>query len=282
MVSQTTTSSAKAWRPDLNVFAAADVLPDAAILTTSTVAGQIEGDAPSVRVAYVSDDTAAFVAEGAEIPEGDPTLSEALIYTRKISQLIRISREQYRQQGTAEQLAQSVGRALIRKGDNAYLVQPAPTAPDVAPVAGLVNTTGLENGDEISGSLDALVDLVAGLQANGANPSHIVIDPIGWAEVRKLKTATGSNQSLVGAGVTDAALQLLGLPVVVNREMPTLTGLVIDSTAVVSAVGPVEIATSEEQYFSSDSVAVRATWRTGHTVPRTNRLGKFTVADPTA
>jgi hypothetical protein len=31
-------------------------------------------------------------------------------------------------------------------------------------------------------------------------------------------------------------------------------------------------------YFSSDGVGIRATWRTGHGIPRPERIGKFTVA----
>jgi hypothetical protein len=45
----------------------------------------------------------------------------------------------------------------------------------------------------------------------------------------------------------------------------------------VSAVGPVNIATSDQHYFSSDSIALRATWRIGWNVVRPNRIGVFTV-----
>jgi hypothetical protein len=56
----TTATSAAAWRPDLYEFAPADVLPEALIMQCSTVAGNIEGNAPSVRVGYVDDNTATF------------------------------------------------------------------------------------------------------------------------------------------------------------------------------------------------------------------------------
>ena len=64
MTTQTTTTAAFPWRPDLSVFGAQDVLPSAAIFVASTVRGRIEGDAPAMRVAYIVDDTAEFVAEG--------------------------------------------------------------------------------------------------------------------------------------------------------------------------------------------------------------------------
>ncbi|MEV0851479.1 phage major capsid protein [Nocardia fluminea] len=279
MATETTVNSAGAWRPDLQAFAPVDVVPDALILETSTVAGSVEGDAPVVRVAYVDDADAQFTDEGAAIPEADPDLSEALIHTRKITQLVRLSREQYAQNGTAEQLATSVSRAVTKKANLAYVAQVAPTLPAVAPVAGLVNVSGIVAGDAVTGSLDALVDLIAELQANDATPTHLILDPLGWAELRKLKTATGSNQSLIGAGVEDAALTLLGLPVIVSNVMPASTGLVVDKTAVISAAGSILIATSTDAYFGSDSIGLRATWRIGHTVPRPDRLGKFTIGE---
>jgi hypothetical protein len=45
--------------------------------------------------------------------------------------------------------------------------------------------------------------------------------------------------------------------------MTNYSGLVIDRSAIVSAVGSVLIATSEHQYFDSDSVGVRATGDSG-------------------
>ena len=76
---ETTLTSAKAWSPDVTGVAPDIAVPDALILKTSTVAGSIEGDAPAVRVQYIDDATAGFVAEGAALPEADPNLSEALV-----------------------------------------------------------------------------------------------------------------------------------------------------------------------------------------------------------
>lgn len=274
----TTSNSAGAWRPDTTAFAPTDVIPDALILACSTIAGSIEGDAPSVRVAYVDDDEAVFKAEGADLDEGNPALSEVLIHTAKITQLVRLSNEQWNQQGTPEQLATSVGRAIARRANLAFVAEAAPTGPAVAPAAGLVNVTDVVVGDPVTESLDALVDLVATLQANLATPSHILVDPQGWAELRKLKQGTELNASLLGAGTTDALPMLLSLPVLVDPAVPALTGIVVDRRAIVSAVGRIIVATSTDRYFDSDSVALRATWRIGHAVVRPDRIGTFTIA----
>ena len=273
----TTANSAAAWAPDLFTFAAADAVPEALYVQCTTVSGSIEGDQPSVRAAYVVDDEATFTAEGSPIDEAQPGLSEVLIHTSKVTQLVRLSNEQYRQAGTPAQLSQSVSRAITRRADIALVAEPAPS-PGVAPAAGLLNWPGIVDGGAVSESLDALVDLIAQLQVNLSTPTHVLLDPLGWAAFRKLKTGEAYNSTLLGAGTSDAQQLLFSLPVIVNVALPAYSGLVIDRNAIISAVGAVNIATSSDVYFDSDSVGLRATWRVGHAVVRPNRIGKFTVA----
>ena len=81
---------------------------------------------------------------------------------------------------------------------------------------------------------------------------------------------------------------LLGLSPVAERGLGSFTppdddgnlspGKARDAAAVVSAVGQVKVATSDHQYFSSDSVLLSAIWRFGHVVVRPNRIGTFTIA----
>ncbi|GJN99536.1 hypothetical protein NJB18091_30140 [Mycobacterium marinum] len=271
MTARTTATSAYAWRPDETFFAANEVVAPALIMQTSTVAGTVDGDTPVVRCAYVTDADAAYVAESATIDESDPALSEVTVATKKIAQLIKISNEQYRQEQTASQLAQSVSRALIKRADSDYVTS-------VSDPIGLANIGGTLEAGTIATDLDGLVDLIADLESNGAQPSHIVIDPQAWGEFRKLKVGgVGTNESLLGAGTVDAVPMLLSLPVLVNRFLTPGTGVVLDRNAVVSAVGPVSVAISEHQYFSSDSIALRATWRIGWSIVRPNWVGSFDI-----
>lgn len=280
---ETTATSAYAWSPDLTTYTPGDVVPESLVLLTSTVAGNVEGDAPSVRVAYVTDAAAGFVSEGAPIDEADPGLDECVVFTGKISQLIRISREQWTQPNTAAMLSQSVARAITRAANTAYLTQTAPVAPAVTPPAGLLEVTGIESAAaDVASNLDNLVDLVATLEDNGANPSHIVLAPDAWGELAKMKLGTDYNAALLGAGTEATPRRLLGLPVLVTPACTSMTGLVLDKTAVVSAVGPVMIAQSEHVYFNSDGIALRATWRFGQNVVHPDRIGSFTVAAPAA
>lgn len=131
MVTQITPTSAKAWSPDLTAVAPRDAVPDALVLLTSTVAGRVEGDEPAIRVMFVDDAAATFVAEGAPIPEADPDLAETLVYTGKVSQLLRLSREQFVQPNAQQLLAESVRRAVTKAANTAYIAQAAPVAPAV-------------------------------------------------------------------------------------------------------------------------------------------------------
>lgn len=277
MATQTTLTASKAWRPDQNVFNPAEAVPDALILEHSTVAGVIEGDAPALRVAYVTDDTAQFTAESAEIPEANPALDEVLVYTAKITQLVRLSREQFHQQGTAGELSMSVQRAITKKGNEAFLTQPKPTGSNTAPPAGILNIPGIVQGDPITANLDPLIDLVAGLESNGGTPTGILLDPLAWATLRKIKTGAGRETALLGAGTNDSVKMLLDLPVTVTSALSANSGIVLDSSAIASAVGAVNVATDESVYFTSDSVALRATWRIGWNVVKANRIGKFSL-----
>lgn len=281
MATETTSTSSKAWSPDLTTFVASEVIPDALVLQASTVAGRIEGDEPVLRVAYVNDDTADFVAEGDEIDESDPVLSEVTVATGKVAQLVRLSREQYVQSNAATMLSDSVRRAVIKRADQAFINQAAPVSPAVTPPAGLLNVTGITAGGAVDGDLDGLVDIIAGIAAAGGSASHILLSPTAWASMRKFKTGTGSAQSLLGAGTTDATTSLLGVPVLVSNALTGSNGLVIDKSAVVSAVGDVQVATSSDVYFASDSVGLRCTFRFGATIVRPDRVASFTVTAPT-
>lgn len=280
MATETTLTSAEAWSPHVTAVAPSEAVPEALILQTSTVAGSVEGDAVAVRVQYVDDDDAGFVAEGATIPEADPDLAETLVFTGKISKLVRLSREQFVQDNAAGLLSESVRRVVTKAGNVAYIAQAAPVSPAVTPPAGLLNIDGIEDGGAVASDLDALIDLQATIAGNDGNATHIVLSPTAWASLRKFKTATDEATNLLGAGTEDTVHALLNLPVLVSNAVPANTGLMIDKSAVVSAVGNVMVAQSEHVYFAADSIGLRCTWRIGANVVHPERIGHFTVTAP--
>ncbi|MFV8316333.1 phage major capsid protein [Mycobacterium sp. 23] len=275
MATITTTTADFAWRPDESTFAPADIVPAALILQTSTVSGDINGDQPSLHVGFVVDaESAEYIAEGAPITDDEPGLDEVLVKTKKVSRLVTLSSEQFDKPETATQVALSLARDIIRKADASYL---GDNGTGGAPM-GLLHHTEIVDGDPVAGNLDALIDLIAVLEQNGATPSAIVTSPPVWAALRRLKVGgSNTNESLLGAGTTDATPMLLSLPILRSRFIPANSGLVIDKSAIASAVGPVKTAVSEHAKFANDAVVLRATWRIGWNLVRPERIGRFVV-----
>lgn len=280
MAVQTTATSTKAWAPDIRVFSPDEAVPDALIFNATTVVTQeLEGDAPQARIPWVDDDEAEFVAEGEEIQESDPELAETVVSTKKLSKLIRISREQWQQEQTSRMLSTSSSQAIIKRANRALLTEPVAGAGELAVPTGLIHV-GLEvHPDAITEAtgLDPLADTLGQLEANGASQLMIIADPIAWSQLRKLKTTT--KESLLGAGVADLEKRLFGIPVTTVAGVPDLAGqlLVVDKSAIPSAVGQVQVAASEHTYFESDSIALRTTWRIGWKVAKPERCAIVNV-----
>jgi hypothetical protein len=126
-------------------------------------------------------------------------LAEVLVASGKVSQLVRLSREQWTTEGTSQQLTQSVARAVTRRADFAFMQQAAPTPPALGPSTGLLNVTDVVDIGDVSDNLDVLIDGVAELQENLSNPSVIVLSPSAWVEFRKLQdVGAETNSSLIG------------------------------------------------------------------------------------
>lgn len=263
MTTVTTPSSPKAFALDVLGIAPAKAIPTALIIQATTQAGTVEGDEPAVRVPAINlDDSVGFVAEGANIPEAEPDLAELVILTGKVAELIKVSREQLAQPSALDVITNEIKRSLVAKADWALLQQPAPVSPATHPPAGLLAKATVAG--TLSGDLDELVDAIAIIESlPGGQATHIIASPEAYATVRKMKTATDSNVSLVGAGVESGQKTLLSVPVLTTSAMPANKLLVLDKSQVLSAYGQVMLARSNDFYFGSDNVALRATFRFG-------------------
>lgn len=279
MATVKTTNTSQIWSPDVTEFGAEDAIPEALIVAITTHAATIEGDAPSITVPVVTDDAAKIVAEGAEIDEAVPTLSEKSLTTVKIAKLMRLSREQFFHDRAADVLADAAARSIIAKADDVLLNQEVPTPPATHPGPGLI-AQGLTNAGTVADDLDVLIDAVSTIRTNGGRPSHIVLSPTAWASLTKFKVGTGSNQNLLGAGVSTAQNMILGIPVMTNAAVPANSGLILDRSDIVSAYGAVNVAQSSDAYFTHDSVALRITFRFGAALVHPNRHCRFVVTDP--
>jgi HK97 family phage major capsid protein len=215
----TTPQAVESLRPNIHVFPPADLIPDALIIRGTTKVAQIEGDEPVVRAPFIMVGEAGFVPEGDEIPDAGVDSREAIIATGKVSLLVEVSREQYRQDGVTALLTDELKRALTVKADIALLTQEAPSAPAITPPAGLLVQDHTE-GAEINDNLDALSDAVALIESQSGTADLIITSPASWSSVSKLKTASDSNESLLGPPAVAARRQLLSIPVAVAATVP--------------------------------------------------------------
>jgi HK97 family phage major capsid protein len=275
----TTNSPQPSFGMPILSFAPPDLIPDSLLVTSTTKLGVAEGDQVVVHVPFIdmmSD--VGFVAEGAPIPEADPDKSQVDIVTGKVAILVKASREQLLQEGISKLVQDEIKRALQSRVDWALINQAAPVAPAITPPAGLLDQTNTGNGGAITNSLDALIDASASVQRLSRGPvTNILASPESWAEVSKLKKESASNESLVGAGTESAEELLLSKPVTVTPELAATDVVVLNKLRVLSAYGNVDIATSEDYYFNSDSVALRATLRFGVVVAKPGAVVKLQI-----
>lgn len=282
--------------PD-QTFIASEVLPDALIYQLATMAGSIEGDAPVVRVPYVAEDpTVGFVREGDEIGVTDPKMDEVLVRTAKLAHITRQTNESAAYADASNMLAASMSRAMTVKANRAFLGNAGTPAVDLEDRAaafepvGLLNTPGLTESDtyalwiqdDASGRLDSIVNMMATVEANGGTPTHITTDPQTWAWLATRTTSAESNVPLLGAPGQQTARQLFGLPVIVTNAMSKRGLLITDRSNIVAADSALQLATSSEHFFGSDSLARRATWRLGWNMVHVDRTAFLEVSTATA
>ncbi|MDO3071215.1 phage major capsid protein [Mycobacteroides abscessus] len=224
-----------------------------------------------------------FVAEGADINEADPDLSELVLNTGKVACLVKLSREQISQPNASATVTHEINRAMVSRVNFALLQQAAPVSPATWPPAGLL--THATNGGVVTDNLDAIVDAIAAIEEVGGTATHILAAPSAWAALNKLKmfdagedAGSQSNASLLGSGTVAAQRTLLNVPVTSTVGMPTKGLLVLDKRMTLSAYGTLNVAVSEHVYFGSDNIAVRATIRFGAGFSKAGAGVKLTVA----
>jgi HK97 family phage major capsid protein len=252
------------------------------MLNTSEVINTASGETlviPTV-TAY---STAAVTAAGSAISESNPTFSSLSLGAFKIGALVSVSNELIADAGfdinayIAEQLGQSLGfqaNALLTTGTGT--VQPT----GVATSAGSVVTGG--TGVSGAATYENLVDLVYGI-ADGARVLPglgFQMSKTGIAAARKMKDGAG-NYIWTDSAVPGQAATLLGYAV---YENPAVAAVATGAKSVlfghlpsykVRVAGGIQVATSADYAFNSDTTTFRGTMRLDGGLTHATHIGYF-------
>lgn len=209
------------------------------------------------------------IAEGADITPLDPTFSQVTLKAQKVAVLTKVSRELLTDNGVDIEsfLAEDLGIALGVKVNSLLTVG---TGGGVQP-NGIVTAagSGVTGGTGVSGAFtaDNLIDL-----AHSVDGAY-VRNGAGWmmrrstiGAVRKLKDTAGQ-YLFTPAATVGAPDLLLGAPI---HDNPDVVAVATSAKSVVFGglrgymvriAGGLEIARSDDRYFDSDEIAIRATIR---------------------
>ncbi len=225
-----------------------------------------------------------FVAEGAELPTGEPVVNEATLTPTKIAALTVISSElaEDSEPAAVELIGQSIARSIRLKLDQAFLL----AASGGLPSPGVLTGSSYTDGGQLGDNLDGISDAIGSVESASGQATAIVMNPQTWGRLAKLKVlASDSNQPLLGvgeSGVNQAQVRtLFGVPVYVDHAVAAEVIGVWDSSAVATALRrDVKVETDASRYFDSDSVAVRATLRADWKVLDPARVVKLDATTP--
>lgn len=217
--------------------------------------------------------TAGFVAEGAQISDGDVDFDEVVLLPstlKSIKALVRFSNEMARQSVIGldatlkTRLVTDVARAL-----DAALWDGAGTSNTVK---GILRATGIATGTLDLTDADCLIDAWATALGNHVNPTHWVMTAASFAKLRKLKIAVPDETN----GVAEykqylfdpstiqngTAFQLHGLPVIITDNIPAVStknrvALVDFSKVAVARDLDADVKVLDQTWGDYDSVGIR-------------------------
>lgn len=239
--------------------------------STFLAAGPVVLDSSSpVRVPrIVNGVTAGFVAEGAQITDGDVAFDEVTLLPstlKGLKVLVKLSNELIR---TSVVGLEAVLRTrLVTDVANALDAALWDGAGTSNTVKGILRQTGIATGTLDLTDPDSLIDGLATAQGNKVSPTHWVMTAASFAKVRKVKIAAGSKQYVVDPTTIQngTELRLLGLPVIVTDNIPAVStknrvALVDMSKVVVARDLDAEVKILDQTWGDYDSVGIRVVSR---------------------
>lgn len=231
----------------------------------------------SVRVPrIVNGVTAGFVAEGAQISDGDVAFDEVTLLPSTLKSLkviVRVSNELIRQSVIG--LDAVLQQRLITDVGNVLDAALWDGTGSSNTIKGILRATGIATGTLDLTDADSLIDGIATAQANKVSPSHWVMTSASFAALRKLKIAnpgTTSDQDFRQYlfdpnGIQNGtAFRLFGLPVIITDNIPNVSSkarvaLVDFSKVVVARDVDAQVKILDQTWGDYDSVGIRVVTR---------------------
>jgi HK97 family phage major capsid protein len=231
----------------------------------------------SVRVPRIVNGlTAGFVAEGAQISDGDVAFDEVTLLPstlKSLKVLVRVSNELIRQSVVGldavlqQRLITDVGNAL-----DAALWDGTGTSNTIK---GILRATGIATGTLDLTDADSLIDGIATAQGNKVTPTHMVMTSASFAKLRKLKIAEPGSTSdqdfrqylFDPSGIQGGtAFQIFGLPCIITDNIPAVStknrvALVDFSKVVVARDVDAQVKILDQTWGDYDSIGIRVVTR---------------------
>lgn len=243
------------------------VEPALEISVAAQVMRTVRMSGPTIRVPrVVSDPTAEWVAEGAEIPLGDPTFAEVEMTPSKLALISSVTIEAARDTTPAatQEIGRSLARALATALDKTLLTgATVGVAPNQVQIDGLetISSTpvpagaGWEPGD--------FLDAQAAAEARGVRITSWLTSPATKRDVALMSMQLPDASALIGAAPSNnGSLNVFGSPVAVHPDVPA--GVIYGiprERCILGIRDAAEIDIDPSVFFSSWRLAVRAVLR---------------------
>ncbi|MGG7307550.1 phage major capsid protein [Curtobacterium sp. AB451] len=246
-------------------------------MQASTVIQTAEGE-HEFRVPLVSDDpTAAWTAEGEEINASDAVLDEASTGYYKLAGLTVITRELADDSSpdVAEQVGAGLARDVSRKLDAAYFSEAATGANAPAGI-GSLDSTVVAAGTKFT-NLDPFNAAVFNAETLGAQLTSFVANPADALALAQLKESTTSARDLLQPDPTKPTQRTIaGIPLLTSPTVKagTVWGIP-NSRSLIALRQGTTLDVDRSVFFTSDKVAIRATFRTGFVFPQPKAIQKI-------
>lgn len=213
--------------------------------------------------------TAGFVAEGAQISDGDVAFDEVTLLPstlKSLKVLCRFSNEMARQSVVAldatlrSTLVTNVAEALDKA-----LWDGAGTSDTIK---GILRQTGIATGALDLANPDSLIDALATAQGNKVSPTHWVMTAASFAKIRKVKVGDDDARYVIDPSTIQngTSFQLFGLPVIITDNIPAVStknrvALVDMSKVAVARDVNAEVKVLDQTWGDYDSVGIRVVTR---------------------